>query len=152
MVPGSLQGGPLTYHRGLDVWCGPAILWPSDNFETTLSLFRGLPENRVLYNSTSFSSKSDWKKIVFFSYFTVSILGSSWHVAETVITSTYRALSKELITAELGAYVGLGHVNITLNGKQFNCYIYTFTIHVYTMRNSGFLFPQFFIHASYSQR
>lgn len=51
------------------------------------------------------------------SFFTVSILGSSWHVAETVITSAYRALSKELITAELGAYVGLGHVNITLCGK-----------------------------------
>ncbi|XP_050421196.1 dual oxidase maturation factor 1 isoform X1 [Adelges cooleyi] len=44
----------------------------------------------------------------------VSILGSSWHVARTVITSAYRALSKELITAELGAYVGLGHINITL--------------------------------------
>ncbi|XP_022182880.1 dual oxidase maturation factor 1 [Myzus persicae] len=44
----------------------------------------------------------------------LSILGSSWHVAETVITSAYRALSKELITAELGAYVGLGHINITL--------------------------------------
>lgn len=48
----------------------------------------------------------------------MSILGSSWHVAETVITSAYRALSKELITAELGAYVGLGHINITLCGKQ----------------------------------
>jgi len=56
---------------------------------------------------------------------TVSILGSSWHVAETEITSAYRALSKELITAQLGAYVGLGHINITLSGIFTKVYYYS---------------------------
>ena len=43
--------------------------------------------------------------------------GSSWHVARTEIVSSYRAFSKEKIVAELGAYIGLAHVNITLCGK-----------------------------------
>uniref|UniRef100_A0A0A9Y706 Dual oxidase maturation factor 2 n=2 Tax=Lygus hesperus TaxID=30085 RepID=A0A0A9Y706_LYGHE len=45
-------------------------------------------------------------------------LGSSWHVAHTKILSAYKAFSKELLTAELGAYIGLGHVNITLLGDN----------------------------------
>ncbi|GLV34719.1 moladietz [Carabus blaptoides fortunei] len=44
----------------------------------------------------------------------VSRYGSSWHVASTSVASSYRAFSKEKIVAELGAYVGLNHVNITL--------------------------------------
>lgn len=44
----------------------------------------------------------------------VSRLGSSWHVAKVHISSSYSALTKELITAELGVYIGLGHANITL--------------------------------------
>ncbi|KAL1137842.1 hypothetical protein AAG570_009538 [Ranatra chinensis] len=41
-------------------------------------------------------------------------LGSSWHVAKTAIVSPYRAFSRDLIHGTLGAYIGLGHVNITL--------------------------------------
>lgn len=44
----------------------------------------------------------------------VTKCGSSWHVATTDIVSTYRAFSRELIAADIGAYIGLGHVNITL--------------------------------------
>lgn len=44
----------------------------------------------------------------------VARYGSCWHVAGTQITSSYRAFSREKIVAELGAYIGLGHVNITL--------------------------------------
>ncbi|PNF40908.1 hypothetical protein B7P43_G14984 [Cryptotermes secundus] len=44
----------------------------------------------------------------------VARYGSAWHVARTEIVSSYRAFSREKIEAELGAYVGLGHVNITL--------------------------------------
>ncbi|KAJ9589691.1 hypothetical protein L9F63_017097, partial [Diploptera punctata] len=40
--------------------------------------------------------------------------GSCWHVASTQIVSSYRAFSREKIVAQLGAYIGLGHVNITL--------------------------------------
>lgn len=66
----------------------------------------------------------------------MSILGSSWHVAETVITSAYRALSKELITAELGAYVGLGHINITLCGKERIVHFFFYTFHVADTANA----------------
>lgn len=45
-------------------------------------------------------------------------MGSSWHIANTKILSPYSAFSKELLSAELGAYIGLTHVNITLLGEQ----------------------------------
>jgi len=45
-------------------------------------------------------------------------MGSSWHIASTRILSSYRAFSKELVSAELGAYIGLAHVNITLLGDN----------------------------------
>ncbi|XP_050300682.1 dual oxidase maturation factor 2 [Anthonomus grandis grandis] len=44
----------------------------------------------------------------------VSLFGSCWHIAEAPVVTTYRAFSNEKITASLGAYVGLKHVNITL--------------------------------------
>ncbi|XP_021932842.1 dual oxidase maturation factor 1 isoform X2 [Zootermopsis nevadensis] len=44
----------------------------------------------------------------------VAKYGSGWHVACTEIVSSYRAFSREKVEAELGAYIGLGHVNITL--------------------------------------
>ncbi|XP_066998240.1 dual oxidase maturation factor 1 isoform X2 [Anabrus simplex] len=44
----------------------------------------------------------------------VARYGSSWHVAGTQIISSYRAFSREKIVAELGVFIGLGHVNITL--------------------------------------
>jgi hypothetical protein len=47
----------------------------------------------------------------------VARYGSAWHVARTEIVSSYRAFSREKIEAELGAYIGLGHVNVTLRGK-----------------------------------
>lgn len=50
-------------------------------------------------------------------FITVSRYGSSWHVGSTSVASSYRAFSKEKIVAELGAYVGLNHVNITLRGN-----------------------------------
>ncbi|XP_076271909.1 dual oxidase maturation factor 1 mol isoform X2 [Rhynchophorus ferrugineus] len=50
----------------------------------------------------------------------VSLFGSGWHVAETSIISTYRAFSDEKISAYIGAYVGLKHVNITLQATPYN--------------------------------
>ncbi|KAI5751593.1 hypothetical protein M8J77_009053 [Diaphorina citri] len=44
----------------------------------------------------------------------VTKCGSGWHVGKTEIVSTYRAYSRELINAELGGYIGLNHINITL--------------------------------------
>ncbi|KAL1517775.1 hypothetical protein ABEB36_001498 [Hypothenemus hampei] len=44
----------------------------------------------------------------------ISLFGSCWHIAETSIASTYRAFSNDKVQAHLGAYVGLKHVNITL--------------------------------------
>lgn len=51
-------------------------------------------------------------------FFAVTKLGSSWHIGRTRISSTYSALSRELITADLGVYIGLDHVNITLRGEK----------------------------------
>ncbi|CAH1396834.1 unnamed protein product [Nezara viridula] len=45
-------------------------------------------------------------------------MGSSWHVARTRVVSSYSAFSKDLVPAELGAYIGLAHVNITLIGEN----------------------------------
>jgi hypothetical protein len=53
-------------------------------------------------------------------FLSVAKYGSAWHVARTQIISSYRAFSREKVVAELGAYIGLGHVNVTLRGK-FNC-------------------------------
>lgn len=58
-------------------------------------------------------SRVNW----FRSFVAVARYGSAWHVARTEIVSSYRAFSREKIEAELGAYVGLGHVNITLRGN-----------------------------------
>lgn len=41
-------------------------------------------------------------------------VGSSWHVANGVIRSSYRAFSKEKIDATIGVAIGLDHVNITM--------------------------------------
>nr|CAD7590112.1 unnamed protein product [Timema genevievae] len=46
--------------------------------------------------------------------------GSGWHVASTEIISSYRAFSREKIVAELGAFIGLGHVNITLRASPIH--------------------------------
>lgn len=50
--------------------------------------------------------------------FAVSLFGSTWQVANASIVSTYKAFSKEKIRADVGVYVGLRHVNITLQGKN----------------------------------
>lgn len=52
----------------------------------------------------------------------VSLFGSCWHVSETPIVSNYRAFSNEKIAAHLGAYIGLKHINITLQGNNFSNY------------------------------
>jgi hypothetical protein len=56
-------------------------------------------------------------------FLSVAKYGSAWHVARTQIVSSYRAFSREKIVAELGAYIGLGHVNVTLRSK----FIFGFT-------------------------
>lgn len=50
----------------------------------------------------------------------ITKLGSSWHIGRTRISSTYSALSRELITADLGVYIGLDHVNITLRAVPYD--------------------------------
>nr|CAD7398482.1 unnamed protein product [Timema cristinae] len=50
----------------------------------------------------------------------VTRYGSGWHVASTEIISSYRAFSREKIVAELGAFIGLGHVNITLRDAHWS--------------------------------
>lgn len=49
----------------------------------------------------------------------VSIFGSTWHIGNQSITSSYRAFSKEKIQANLNVYVGLQHVNITLRALNW---------------------------------
>ncbi|KAJ8966026.1 hypothetical protein NQ317_009301 [Molorchus minor] len=53
-------------------------------------------------------------------YFYVSICGSAWRIANAPINNTYRAFSKEKIIADIGVYVGLKHVNITLQAVGSN--------------------------------
>uniref|UniRef100_T1JS84 Dual oxidase maturation factor 1 n=1 Tax=Tetranychus urticae TaxID=32264 RepID=T1JS84_TETUR len=48
---------------------------------------------------------------------TVAHCGSSWHIAEASISSPYRAFSKQKIFADVGVYIGLQSVNITLKAK-----------------------------------
>lgn len=50
----------------------------------------------------------------------ITIFGSTWHVANTSAVCTYRAFSKEKIAADIGVYVGLKHVNITLQASTNN--------------------------------
>lgn len=50
--------------------------------------------------------------------FAVSIYGSAWHVTNASIESTYRAFSKEKVAADIGVYIGLQHVNVTLQGEE----------------------------------
>nr|CAD7452957.1 unnamed protein product [Timema tahoe] len=50
----------------------------------------------------------------------VTRYGSGWHVASTEIISSYRAFSREKIVAELGAFIGLSHVNITLRASPIH--------------------------------
>lgn len=41
-------------------------------------------------------------------------VGSSWHVADAVIRSSYRAFSSHKIDANLGVAIGLDHANVTM--------------------------------------
>ncbi|CAG9771098.1 unnamed protein product [Ceutorhynchus assimilis] len=50
----------------------------------------------------------------------ISLFGSGWHIAESTIHGTYRAFSNEKISAHLGAYVGLQHINISLQALPIN--------------------------------
>ncbi|XP_053214199.1 dual oxidase maturation factor 2-like [Panonychus citri] len=49
---------------------------------------------------------------------TVAHCGSSWHIAETSISSAYKAFTKDKIFADVGVYIGLKSVNITLKAKK----------------------------------
>lgn len=44
----------------------------------------------------------------------VSMFGSTWQISHATIKSTYKKFSKEKLLTNIGVYVGLGHVNITL--------------------------------------
>lgn len=48
------------------------------------------------------------------SFLPVCNVGSSWHVAEGVIRSSYRAFSSHKIDANLGVAIGLDHANVTM--------------------------------------
>ncbi|CAH0546706.1 unnamed protein product [Brassicogethes aeneus] len=50
----------------------------------------------------------------------ISICGSAWQVSHAKIDSTYRAFSNEKMSADIGVYVGLKHVNITLQALPNN--------------------------------
>ena len=47
--------------------------------------------------------------------FSVGNSGSSWHVGKAEISSAYRAFSTDKIMGRVGVYIGLGHVNVTLD-------------------------------------
>ncbi|XP_015595832.1 dual oxidase maturation factor 1 [Cephus cinctus] len=59
----------------------------------------------------------------------VAQYGSTWHTASTTVVSSYSAFSKQRMTAEIGGFIGLMHINITyrvlpgydeLNDVEFN--------------------------------
>jgi len=51
----------------------------------------------------------------------VGICGCGWHTAEAEITSAYRSFSNEKIYGKIGVYIGLTHVNVTLDtSPEFN--------------------------------
>ncbi|XP_001607607.2 dual oxidase maturation factor 1 isoform X2 [Nasonia vitripennis] len=43
----------------------------------------------------------------------VALLGSTWHTSTATIVSSYSAYSRQRMTAEIGGYIGLMHINIT---------------------------------------
>nr|CAH7733192.1 unnamed protein product [Callosobruchus chinensis] len=50
----------------------------------------------------------------------IAIYGSSWHVANVSVVSTYRAFSKEKMPVNIGVFIGLNHVNITLQAVNYS--------------------------------
>lgn len=68
-------------------------------------------------NNIRYVSNQNIKVPTKYFFVSVTLFGSSWHVANSAIISSYRAFSKEKIQADLGVHVGLRHVNITLQGK-----------------------------------
>ena len=72
---------------------------------------------------TFFLNRFDGKKILTKNYFKISvgICGCGWHTAEAEITSAYRSFSNEKIYGKIGVYIGLTHVNVTLDtSPEFN--------------------------------
>merc|ERR1719411_643350 len=45
----------------------------------------------------------------------IGICGCGWHTAEADISSAYRAFSNEKLNGRIGVYIGLMHVNVTLD-------------------------------------
>ncbi|XP_065565823.1 uncharacterized protein LOC136030681 isoform X1 [Artemia franciscana] len=81
-------------------------------FSAFLLIFPGVRKERF----TTFTSVS-------LSLFTGAVLllglcGSSWHVAENSITSSYRSFSNEKVMAIMNVQIGLDHVNITLRSYE----------------------------------
>lgn len=52
--------------------------------------------------------------LVLFIIIAVTNKGSCWHVSEAWIRSDYRSFSSEKIEGKLGVYIGLTHINVTL--------------------------------------
>lgn len=50
----------------------------------------------------------------------VAQYGSSWHTSTaTIVSSSYSAFSSNKVTADIGGYIGLMHINITYRRKSF---------------------------------
>ncbi|XP_014242288.1 dual oxidase maturation factor 2 [Cimex lectularius] len=112
------NGGPTLYtvpNRTAvtgDVSCIAACLTFVTLYIAFLIIFPGVRKERLTTFTTVTLSLFVGNVIM------VCRMGSSWHVANTKILSPYRAFSKELLAAELGAYIGLAHINITLLGDN----------------------------------
>ncbi|XP_033230346.1 dual oxidase maturation factor 1 isoform X2 [Belonocnema kinseyi] len=50
----------------------------------------------------------------------VAQYGSSWHTTSTTIIGSFSAFSKQRMTAEIGGYIGLMHINITYRHTPIN--------------------------------
>ena len=53
--------------------------------------------------------------VLLLKYFSVGICGCGWHTAEAEISSAYRAFSNEKFNGQIGIYIGLTHVNVTMD-------------------------------------
>uniref|UniRef100_A0A1A9W077 Uncharacterized protein n=1 Tax=Glossina brevipalpis TaxID=37001 RepID=A0A1A9W077_9MUSC len=54
--------------------------------------------------------------------YSVTRLGSAWHVANTTIIAPYKAFSREKLPARIGTHIGLMHVNVTLTDTVERCH------------------------------
>lgn len=86
----------------------------------TLSLFVGttIQGNSFL---RIFKIAENFNESVEFIDFDVSLVaqyGSTWHTTSSTIVSPYSAFTKQRMSAEIGGYIGLMHINITYRGMD----------------------------------